>query len=107
MDPKRLFKVTLNHFGIGVLLPVALLINAFVIPEPYSHPLINVAIAPTKIMPFLEDRELMRELTISVFGRMTPNYAPITIVFLMGFWFIIGLLLSLAYSAYQGEKKNA
>jgi len=105
VELKRLIKVALKHLGIGALVPGAFLVIAFVIPEPYSHPLINVAISPTKLMPFLEDRELMREFTISVFGRMTPNYAPITIVVLIIFWFFIGLMASLAYSVYHGARK--
>ena len=107
MDSKNIVKVAIKHLGIGLLVPVVLLVNAFAIPEPYSHPLINVAVAPTKLMPFLEERELMHELTLSVFGRMTSNYAPITTVILIAFWFFIGLIASLAYSAYQGAKKSA
>lgn len=84
------------HCGIGLFLPAVFLFNAFLVPEPYSHPLIYVSIAPTKLMPFLENRELMRELTVALFGRMTPNYAPITIVFLIIFWFGVGIMGSLA-----------
>lgn len=86
------------HCGIGLSLSAVLLVNAFLIPEPYSHPLIHVALAPTKLMPFLENRELMGELTMALFGRMTPNYAPISIVFLIIFWSFVGAMVSLAFS---------
>ncbi len=56
-------------------------------------------------MPFLENKQLMRELTISVFGRMTPNYAPITILFLIAFWFLIGVLFSIFFQ-WLIEVKN-
>lgn len=92
---------------IGAIVPIILLVNAFLIPEPYSHPLINVAIAPTKLMPFLENRELMHKLTLSVFGRMTPNYAPITILFLIVFWFIVGLLVSIPIKYIKERRHNA
>lgn len=107
MEPKRKINTILKHLGLGALAPVIFLLNAFVVPEPYSHLLIHVSIAPTKLMPFLENRELMRELTISVFGRMTPNYAPITMILLIAFWFAIGVIGSLIYSAYHKGQKNA
>jgi hypothetical protein len=105
MEPEKKIKTIAKHFGIGVIAPALLLINAFIVPEPYSHPFIHVAIAPTKIMPFLENRELMHELTIFVFGRMTPNYAPITIVFLIIFWFFIGIIASLVLQYILGQKR--
>jgi hypothetical protein len=76
MEPEKKIKTIAKHFGIGVIVPALLLINAFIVPEPYSHPFIDVAIAPTKLMPFLENRELMRELTIFVFGSFpgATNY---------------------------------
>ncbi len=89
------------HCGIGLFLPAVLLVNAFLVPEPYSHPLIYVALAPTKLMPLLKNRELMGELTVALFGRMTPNYAPITIAFLIIFWFVLGALASLAFSKFK------
>ena len=94
----------LMHFAVGLLLPTMFLVNAFVVPEPYSHPLVNVALAPTKLMPFLEDRDLMHDLTVAVFGRMTPNYAPITILFLIAFWFAVGLVGSFAISKFRSRK---
>ena len=96
-EHKKKVKSIVIHFVIGILLPTFLIMNAFLIPEPYSHPLIYLSLAPTKIMPFLENRELMQDLTIVIFGRMTPNYAPTTIIFLIIFWFFIGILLSLIY----------
>ncbi len=105
MESKRRIKPAVKHLVIGVIVPAFLMVNAFLVPEPYSHPLLNVAITPTKLMPFLENRELMRELTLFVFGRMTPNYAPITIVFLVFFWFLVGVIASLLFS-YIGERRR-
>lgn len=101
MTTKKMTKSILVHCGIGLSLPVVLLVNAFLVPEPYSKPLINLAIAPTKLMPFLENRELMEALTVTLFGRMTPNYAPISIVFLIIFWFVVGLIGSLAFAKFK------
>ena len=92
------------HIGISLFLPALLLVNAFLVPEPYSHPLIHVALAPAKLMPFLENRELMHDLTVAVFGRMTPNYAPIMILFLIAFWFLIGLVGSFVLSRFRSRK---
>ena len=97
-------KSILRHFTIGLLVPAFLLANAFLVPEPHSHPLIHVARAPAKLMPFLENRELMGELTVAVFGRMTPNYAPIMILFLIAFWFFIGLAGSCVYVRLRSRK---
>lgn len=105
MEPKRKIKTVIKHLSLGALVPAVFLFNAFVVPEPYSHPLIHVAIAPTNLMPFLENRELMHELTLLFFGRMTPNYAPMTIIFLIAFWFAIGLIGSLIIRHITGHKK--
>jgi len=107
METETKIKSATKHVFIGALVPTVFLFNAFVVPEPFSHPLIDIAIAPTKLMPFLENRELMRALTMSVFGRMTPNFAPIIIIFLIAFWFAIGLIGSLVYSTYHRGKTNA
>lgn len=103
MTPTGKAKSVFVHCGIGLCLPAVFLVNAFLVPEPYSHPLINVAIAPTNLMPFLENRELMGELTVALFGRMTPNYAPITIVFLIFFWFVVGATGSLALFKFKAR----
>src|SRR5690606_37866999 len=83
-----------------------LLVNAFLVPEPYSHPLIQVALAPTRLMPFLESEGLVRGFTIAIFGRMTPNFAPITILVLIGLWFIVGLVGSIVFLKI-GRRKDA
>ena len=68
-------KITALYLFVGLMVPIVFLFNAFVVPEPYSHPLINIAVAPTHLMPFLENKELLRELTQIVFGRQTANFA--------------------------------
>jgi len=94
------------HCGIGLLVPALLLFNAFVIPEPASHPLIYLAISPTKVMPFVENREFMRELTLAVFGRQTPNDAPVLILILIIFWFVVGVIGSVVVSAVKASKAS-
>ncbi len=96
-----------KHMLIGVTIPVAFIINAFLIPEPYSHPLIYVGLAPSKLMPFLENRELMRHATEFVFGRMTPNFAPIQIIFLIIFWFLLSMLSSISVAHLKMVRKNS
>ena len=96
-----------RHILVGVTVPVVLLLNAFLIPEPYSHPLIHIAIAPSKVMPFLENRELMGELTVYIFGRMTANFAPIQILFLIFFWFFFSLGASVLCARLKGRSKSA
>jgi hypothetical protein len=103
MTARRKARLMFMCCGIGLLLPAVFLLNAFIVPEPYSHPLISVAIAPAKLMPFLENKELMRRLTVALFGRMTPNYAPIAIVFLVIFWFIVGVIGSLAFFKFKAR----
>ncbi|WP_317930567.1 hypothetical protein [Halioxenophilus sp. WMMB6] len=92
-------------FGVGI--PTILLLNAFVVPEPYSHPLIHLGLAPVKLMPFLENRELMGYLTELVFRRMTPNYAPIQILFLSMFWVLASIAASVFASALWRLRKSA
>nr|CAP48725.1 putative integron gene cassette protein [uncultured bacterium] len=96
-----------KHLLVGIAVPVILLVNAFLIPEPYSHPLIHLGLAPTKLMPFLENRELMANLTEFVFGRMTPNFAPIQILFLITFWFAASATVSLVVAKFKKVHKNA
>jgi hypothetical protein len=91
----------------GLAFPVFLLATSFLIPEPYSHPFISVGLAPTKLMPFLEDRRLMGQLTILVFQRQTPNYAPITTIILVVFWFLFGTFASLVFNRLKGGSKDA
>jgi len=100
---KRIYQ----HLLSGMALPILLILCVFQIPEPYSHPFFYIGIAPRKLMPFLENKHLMRELTISLFGRMTPNYAPITILFLIAFWFVVGVLFSLFVRWLIEVKKSA
>lgn len=92
-----------RHLAIGISVPTLLLAAAFLVPEPYSHPIIYVGMAPTKLMPFLENRELMGELTVAVFGRMTPNYAPIALLFLIAFWFVVGVVGSFVFSKFKAR----
>lgn len=100
-------KGILKHILIGISIPITLLVCAFLIPEPYSHPFIYLGLASSKVMPFLENRELMSYLTEMVFGRMTPNFAPIQIIFLSVFWFAFSVLMSVIMSYFSKANKNA
>lgn len=94
MKFKDSLRTTAIYILIAIAVPLVLLLNAFLIPEPYSHPLINIAIAPTHLMPFLEDRELLHKMTLWVFGKQTSNYAPITIIILIIFWFFATIIMT-------------
>ena len=100
-------KVASKHLLVGVMVPAILLANAFLVPEPYSHTLIYLGLAPSKLMPFLEKRELMARLTEFVFGRMTPNFAPIQILFLIAFWFFGSITASVLVAKFIKVRKNA
>ncbi len=100
-------KMESKHLLVGAIVPAILLVNAFLVPDPYSHPLIYIGLAPTKLMPFLENRELMASLTEFVFGRMTPNFAPIQILFLMAFWFVGSVTASVLVAKFLEVRKNA
>jgi hypothetical protein len=73
--------------------PLLLLLGAFGIPQPYSNPIISFAIFPTQLMPFLKNKPMLHEWTLWVFNRETPNYAPITIVILIIFWFFAAMVI--------------
>ena len=92
--------------GLGLFLPVVFLFNAFVIPEPYSHPLINVAIFPLEFIPIMENREFVNEMTIFIFGRMTANNAPLGIIILIVIWFVISVLFGLFLKNVYRKYKN-
>jgi hypothetical protein len=103
---KNISKIIFLYISVGLTVPIIFLVNAFVMPEPYSHPLINVATAPTKLMPFLENRKLLGELTQWVFGRQTPNYAPIITVILIVFWFVVSMMAFYLMRLLLPKKKN-
>jgi hypothetical protein len=102
-----MLKQAVEHILYGLLLPVSILALSFIIPEPYSWPIIELGIAPSKFMLFLQNEDLMRKLTVYLFDRMTPNYAPITIVFLFEFWFIVGLFSSVVIHRLIRPKPNS
>ena len=106
MATSEFLKKTGLIIGIGLFLPIVFLFNAFVIPEPYSHPLINLAIFPLEFVPLMKNRELMNELTVFIFGKITPNYAPLGIIILIGIWFIISLIIGLCLKNGYRKYKN-
>jgi|GEM_PF-2594925 len=106
MKFKTSLRTTAIYILIAIAVPLVLLLNAFLIPEPYSHPLINIAIAPTHLMPFLEDRELLHKMTLLVFDRQTPNYAPITIIILIIFWFFTTIIMTFITRYIIKSKKS-
>jgi len=86
----RVKTITL-YLSIGIGLPFLLLLCSFIIPEPYSHPFVEIAISPTNFIPLFENKELLEELTIMIYGHMTTNYAPISILLLNIFWFFASI----------------
>jgi hypothetical protein len=99
-------KIAFLYFFVGLAVPTIFLLNAFLVPEPYSHPLIYIAWLPTYLMPFLKNRELLESLTLMFFGRLTPNYAPITIIILIGFWFFASMFGLFLVRYLMRMKKN-
>ncbi len=87
-------KIILLYLLVGLSVPSIFLLNAIYIPEPYSHMLRYVAKLPLyPLMPLMENKELMRELTLMVFGKMTETYIPIQVLILFTFWFLLSILL--------------
>jgi len=103
---ENISKTVFLYIAVGLAVPIILFVNVLLVPEPYSHPLINVAIAPTRLMPFLENGELLDKLTQWVFGRQTPNYAPITMVILNIFWFAISMVALYFVRLFMSRKKS-
>ena len=83
-----------------------LLAAAFLIPEPYSHPFIHVGIAPAKLMPFLDNDGFMRNSAQIIFGRSSANNWLVGVIFLIIFWFIISVILSLTVEKIRTENKK-
>jgi hypothetical protein len=94
MKLKNIFQIIAIYLSIGFLVPFIFLLNAFAIEEPYSHPLMRVATFPAYLMPFLENRDFLKMLTLLVLGKQTANYAPIVILILIIFWFTFSILLT-------------
>ena len=98
-------KVINTYILSGLTIPALFFVNAFVIPWPYSQLLITIALSPVHLLPFLEDKELLHKTTILIFDRQTPNYAPITILVLTVFWFLIGVII-IFIARFMTQKKN-
>lgn len=80
---KYLVEYALAVFISIVVLIVALTAMAF-IPIHISNPFMGILSWPLENL--MANKESQRELTIAVFGRMTPNYAPIQLVLYFVFW---------------------
>ncbi len=86
-------RVTLPQSGIVGFIAVLLLslintailiIPAFVMPADLGHKYLEILFMPLTALG--TDTEFMRKLTIWLFGRMTPNYAPAQILLYFAFW---------------------
>lgn len=99
------FRIVRLYFIVGLATPLVLLLNAYVVPSLYSHPLIKVAMAPKYLLPFLQNRETLEQLTYFVFGRQTANYAPITILILIFFWAMLAVVLLYVVRVFLNKKR--
>ena len=89
----RNIKTILLYLLFGLAVPILFLLNAFLIPEPFSHPFIYIAMSPTYLLNFFEHRALLDSLTIFMFGGQTQNDAPVLINILFIFWFFLSMIL--------------
>jgi len=90
---------------ISIAVPIFLLVSVFIIPEPLSWPIIKSASWIIQLIPI--DTDTYRSLTLYVFGRLTPNYAPIQIVVLSILCFITTFLILVIYNHVSKATKNA
>lgn len=88
-------RLSLIYIGAGLSLPAFLVAAVLILPEPYSNPIIGFATAPSEWIPLLKDKDTLHQLTLMVFRRPTPNYAPILMVFLSLFWFTTEVIVLL------------
>lgn len=70
-----------------------MLVGVLFIPEPYSHPLIDVAMSPTYLLNFFINREMLDFLTVLMFGGPKQNDGPVLINILLVFWFFLSMIL--------------
>lgn len=92
--------------GLALLCPLLLLLGVIFLPEPLAEYVLKISLSPASVLPFLENDNLMRTWTLCVFGRMTPNYAPIQILVLFIFWFLVALMAVLCVSWLISRAKN-
>ena len=88
----------------SVSVPSALLILAFVLPEPYSWGIIKSA--GWIIDLFHIENETYHNLTVTVFGRLTPNYAPIQILILFILLFALTFIGLVLYGSSSNKNKT-
>jgi hypothetical protein len=83
------------YTGISFAVPLLLLLIATQAPAALAKPGIEFAILPMELFNF--DTQTLNQLTVLVFGSLTPNYAPIQIVILFIFWFCLSLAIALLF----------
>ena len=90
-----------KHIACGLLLPSAFILAAVFVPEPYSHPLIHAALSPGTLMPFLNGR---MGRGIAEIGHPPPHDAPIQVVILVLFWWLVGAAASVVHSRLRQRR---
>ena len=98
---KRILIFSLISFSV----PLLFLVLVFIIPEPFSWPIIKSA--SWVIDSFQIEAETYRALTLFVFGRLTPNYAPIQIAILFILLFTFTFIILVMYNYASRRYKNA
>ncbi|WP_141215645.1 hypothetical protein [Hahella sp. CCB-MM4] len=79
-----MIKSFLLEYIFAIAIAIVLIGASFLLPIKYGHDLIAMLYWP--IENLLADRERQRELTILLFGQMTPNFAPITFLLYFLIW---------------------
>ena len=77
-------KKILIDIAISLVISIVLLALPFMLPYFIGSELMRVLFWP--IENFVADRKAQHDLTLLIFGRLTPNYAPISLVLYLTFW---------------------
>lgn len=84
-------KIALLYLFVGFTIPTIFLLNAFLVPEPYSHPLIYVAKSPEYLFNFILNREILDSLSLLILGYKGQNDGEIAIILFTIFWFFASM----------------
>lgn len=94
--------------ALAALCPLLLFLGSIFLPEPFATSVFKIASSPAHVLPFLENEALMQRWTETLLGRMTVNYAPIQIIVLSVFWFVVAfVLLWCAFKLCELKKAKA
>ena len=74
-----------------LLAPIFVLGACILLPGEYLRECLNVIFWP--IESLIADRETQHELALLIFGKVSPNYAPIQLLLYMTFWSVVLFVL--------------